>query len=70
MVRHREVMIRFVSELCHIPLQTRDKHRHLQGHTEADRCFGKSLRESALVCFGVRQHTPAESIPSVLNRPL
>jgi len=51
-----------VSELCHIPAETLGQHRHLRGHAEADRCWGKSLIGSALVGFSVRQHAWAGSI--------
>ena len=51
-----EVRIRIVSELCHIPPETRGQHRDLRGCTNAHRCCGKSLIGSALLRFGVRQH--------------
>ena len=57
-----EVRSTFVSELCHIPPETLGQHRHLRGHAEADRCWGKSLIGSALVRLGVRQHARRESI--------
>jgi hypothetical protein len=50
--------------------ETLVKHRDLRGHPDAHRCCGKSLMENALVGFDVRQHAPAESIPSVLLQPL
>jgi hypothetical protein len=43
-----------VSELCQIPPETRVKHSDLRRHSEAHRCCGKSLMESALVRVGVR----------------
>jgi hypothetical protein len=43
-----EVTIRIVSGLCQVPAETPAKHRHLQGHSDAHRCCGKSLMESAL----------------------
>jgi hypothetical protein len=58
----REVELVFVSELCHTPPETLGQHRHLREHAEADRCCGKSLIGSALVCFGVRQYERTESI--------
>ena len=51
-----------MSELCHMPPETPGKHRDLRGYSDAHSCCGKSLRESALVRFGVRQHARAESI--------
>jgi len=57
-----EVEIETVSELCHIPPQTPGEHGHLGGHADGHRCCGKSLIESALVGFGVRQHAREASI--------
>jgi hypothetical protein len=51
-----------VSELCHIPPETPGKHLHLRRHVDAYRCWVKSLIGSALVGFGVRQHSRRESI--------
>jgi hypothetical protein len=51
-----------VSELCQILSETSGKHRALQGHADAHRCCGKSLIESALVRYGVRQCARPESI--------
>ena len=51
-----------MSEVCHIPPETRGKHRDLRGHADAHRCCVKSLIGSALVGFGVRQHARPESI--------
>jgi len=61
-VCREQVGIRAVSELCHIPPETRGQHQHLRGHAHAHRCCGKSLIGSALVGFGVRQHAWRESI--------
>jgi hypothetical protein len=41
-----------VSELCQMPPETPVKHRDLRGHSDAHRCCGKSLKESALVSVG------------------
>jgi hypothetical protein len=43
-----------VSTVSH-PRETLAQHRHLRGHTKADRCRVKSLIGSALMGFGVRQ---------------
>jgi hypothetical protein len=50
----REVEFGLVSELCQIPPETPGKHRGLRGHSDAHRCCGKSLMESALGRVGVR----------------
>jgi hypothetical protein len=42
-----EVVIRVVSELCHIPPETLGKHRHLRGHVGPHRCC---RREPPRVC--------------------
>jgi hypothetical protein len=60
--RRGEVEIRFVSELCHIPLETPGTHRDLRRHADVHRCFVKSLIGSALVGFGMRQHARRRSI--------
>jgi hypothetical protein len=52
----------FVSELCHIPPETRGKYLQLRGHLNAYRCWVKSLKGNALVGFGVRQHARSEPI--------
>jgi hypothetical protein len=50
-----QIAMRSVSELCHIPRETLDKHDYLRKYADAHRCCGKSLIGSALVRFGVRQ---------------
>src|SRR5436190_20504588 len=57
-----QVNLRTVSELCHIPPETLGKCHHLPGYADTHRCCGKSLMESALVGFDVRQHARRESI--------
>jgi len=57
-----EAGIRIVSELCQIPPETPVKHGDLRGHSDAHRCCGKSLVETALLRFDVRQHARAQSI--------
>lgn len=54
--------VRPVSELCQIPSETARKHSALPGHSDKHRCCGKSLTESALVHFGVGQHSRPEPI--------
>ena len=49
-----EVELRLVSELCHMTPETPVKHGDLRGRSDAHRCCGKSLMESALVRVGVR----------------
>jgi hypothetical protein len=51
-----------VSELCQMPPEIPVKQRDLRGHSDAHRCSGKSLMESALVRFGVRQHAWTDSL--------
>src|SRR5262252_6812346 len=50
------------SYLCHMPPETLGQDGDLQGLADAHRCRVKSLIASALVGFGVRQHSRAESI--------
>lgn len=49
-----QVANRIVSELCHIPPETKGKHGDFREHSDADRGCGKSLMVSALVRFDVR----------------
>jgi hypothetical protein len=61
-----QVATRVVSELCQIPCETPTKQRDLQGHAEAHRCCGNSLRElryCVLVCVSTRRRN---RFPSVL----
>jgi hypothetical protein len=57
-----EVQIGIVSALCQMTRKELGKHRRLRGHRDAHRGRVKSLIESALVGFGVRQHARLESI--------
>ena len=57
-----EVQIGIVSALCQMTRKELGKHRRLRGHSDAHRGRVKSLIESALVGFGVRQHARRESI--------
>jgi hypothetical protein len=57
-----EVQIGIVSALCQMTPKELGKHRRLRGHSDAHRGRVKSLIESALVGFGVRQHARRESI--------
>jgi hypothetical protein len=57
-----EVVIRVVSELCHMATETAVKHSQLPGHVHADRCCAKLLTGPVLVGFDARQHARRESI--------
>jgi hypothetical protein len=57
-----EVVVRVVSELCHMATETPVKHSQLPGHVHADRCCAKLLTGPVLVRFDARQHARRESI--------
>jgi hypothetical protein len=60
--RSRQVIIRTVSGLCQMIPETPLKQLELRRRSDAHRCCGKSLIETALVGVDAREHARPESI--------